>query len=198
MGPCPREFGRAWVPVQQRAGNRNDWVMFPGEGSNWDRRHFRPDQSWRTDWNAGLEASQSHLRPNQCHDGRAFAIAEHGVPCLPSGVCPDSRASAGMVLGEHRQHHGECHDSRASASAVLGGISHQPSGVCHEVRAVEGTVLGVQHPRLTVCPDDRASGIGGGAPGTSYQVLPPGHQQLHNRGLCDPTVDGGEVEVGDV
>ena len=29
VGPCPREFGRAWVPVQQRAGNRNDWVMFP-------------------------------------------------------------------------------------------------------------------------------------------------------------------------
>ena len=63
--------------------------------------------------------------------------------------------------------------------------------ICHEVRAVEGTVLGVQHPRLTVCPDDRASGIGGGAPGASYHVLPPGHQQLPNRGLCDPTVDGG-------
>ena len=195
VGPCHRELGKVWSPVQQRTGNRNDWVMFPGEGSNvqqwylrealadWDRRHFRPDQSWRTDWNAGLEGSQSHLPPDQCHGGRAFASAEHGVPCPPPGVCPDGRACAtAAVLGERHQHYGECQDSRAPASTALGGVP-RPYGVCHDARALSGTVLGVHPPRPCEFPDHRAVGM-------SYHGDQPGHQQLPCHDLCDPTVEG--------
>ena len=195
VGPCHRELGKVWSPVQQRTGNRNDWVMFPGEGSNvqqwylrealadWDRRHFRPDQSWRTDWNAGLEGSQSHLPPDQCHGGRAFASAEHGVPCPPPGVCPDGRACAtAAVLGERHQHYGECQDSRAPASTALGGVPRH-YGVCHDARALSGTVLGVHPPRPCEFPDHRAVGM-------SYHGDQPGHQQLPCHDLCDPTVEG--------
>ena len=196
-GPCHREIGRDWVPVQQRTGNPNSWVLFPGENSrvqdwylrqalsDWDRRHGRPDQSWRSDWNPSVE-STSHLHPGQCQEGRASLSTGGGVLPHPSRVCPDDRAFASAVLGEQGRIAPVFENSGASQ---CGG---EPPGD----RALHGTVLGVQGPRFNECHGDRVSAIpgqcreaqcgGGPSYGASYHDVRPGHQQLDCGDLCDP------------
>ena len=124
-------------------------------------------------------------------------------PQQPAGlgeVCHQDRAVASQQpagLGE------VCHQDRAVASqqpAGLGEVRHQGragransmhGGVCRQDRALHGTVLGVQRPLSKECPDDPGAEDDGdslfGAPNHGVQE---GHQQLHNRCLCDPKGEG--------
>lgn len=178
VGPCLRDFGKPWIPVSCRPGYQNEWSIFPGEQASekekfirhaldeWDRRHFRPDGSWRQDWSpTASDPPQPPPRPPQvvasnhgvCPDGRAFSRAVLGGPLQGYGVCHDGRASGSTVLGELCQGPGVCHDSRAAFGKVLGDHLGR-SGVCQDGRAIPGTVLGVHQPPSCEFPDSRAFG----------------------------------------
>ena len=96
--------------------------------SDWDRRNFRHDRSWRMDWKSadGLPAG---VRDNfGCGDdlferGRAAAFAELGLPAHHSGGCQDGRALAGAELGVPAHPSAVSHGDRASA--VQGEQRHQ-------------------------------------------------------------------------
>ena len=221
-GPCLREFGKSWVPVSRRPGYHNEWSIFPGEKTSekemflrqaleeWDKRQFRPDGSWRKDWDPpqGQEISPpppvsefgqpevyhdgrafnstelgEHRRHfEECHDDRAFNSTELGGYRQRSVECHEGRACTGIALGEGRHHPGVCQHGRAFSGTVLGdGRRH--SGVCHDSRALSGTVLGVHQPGPCEYPDHRAVGV-------SYHGGRHGHQQPHGHDLCDPTVEG--------
>lgn len=89
------------------------------------------------------------------------------------------------ALGEVR------HQDRAVASRQPAGLGE----VCQQGRALHGTVLGVQRPLSKECPDDPGAEDDGdslfGAPNHGVQE---GHQQLHNRHLCDPKGEGEGVD----
>ncbi len=110
-GPCLREFGKPWVPVSCRPGYQNERSIFPGEKASekemflrhaleeWDRRQFRPDGSWRKDWNPprGHEPPPpppvgAFGHPEECHDGRAFNSNELGGRLQRFEECQDGRA----------------------------------------------------------------------------------------------------------
>ena len=216
-GPCLREFGKPWVPVSCRPGYQNEWSIFPGDKTSekemflrhaleeWDRRQFRPDGSWRKDWNPpppppvgafghpeechdGRAFNSNELggrlqRFEECQDGRAFNSTELGGRLQRFGECHDGRAFSSNEFGGHRQRFGVCHEGRALTGTVLGDGRHHP-GVCQDSRALSGTVLGVHQPLPCECPDHRAFGM-------SYHGDHPGHQQPQRHGLCDPTVEGG-------
>ena len=188
VGPCLRDFERSIFPGEQ-ASEKEKFIRHALD--EWDRRHFRPDGSWRQDWSpTASDPPQPPPRPPQvvasnhgvCPDGRAFSRAVLGGPLQGYGVCHDGRASGSTVLGELCQGPGVCHDSRAVFGKVLGDHLGR-SGACQDGRAIPGTVLGVHQPPSCEFPDSRAFGV-------SYHGDRAGCQQPHCQGLRDPTVDG--------
>ena len=111
---------------------------------------------------------QHHGRDH--HDGGCHQVplsrADHGGLCQQA---PQGRADHGGVCEQAPQ-------GRADGAELLGGG-----------RAVHGTVLGVQRPHDEECQGDheglrQVDDLFDGC----YQTDRQGHQQLHNRGLCDP------------
>ena len=139
--PCHRDFGQRWQPEQLRKGRLDDnWSIFPGENSvppewhlrqalsDWDRRNFRHDRSWRMDWKSadGLQAgvrADFGSSDDLFERGRAAAFAELGLPAHHSGVCQDRRALASADLGAPVHLSAVTHGDRASA--VHGEQRHQ-------------------------------------------------------------------------
>ena len=138
--------------------------------------------------------------PEVCHQDRAFQ--QGGLWDEDRAWQRDGIYGGGQQVPLSRADHGGLCQQAPLSRANHGGVREQvPQGRADGAgrldggRALDGTVFEVQRPHVEECQGDHEGG-GDDLFDGCYQADRQGHQQLHNRGLCDPKEQKRSIDKG--